>query len=686
MSHLRVSSAALVMALATACSSESPPDRIAHVDLVVGAGHVALVRAERVPADAPPIAAPATSGAQIRWEFRDGDRVLASGQQGDPRLVTVETFGGGGSMASGTALAGAGPMFVDIPDRRGTLRVSDSGGRLLGELAYEPVGAVGYAADRGGNLGKADIDFETDLIGTPVLITGSGVADHHVNLLVVPEGYTAGELAKFHTDAAALIANLKTVAGYAENWDSINAFYQDIKSAESGISEPAGPAKDTAFNVAYGDDMTAPRRCLMPAASWSAVSAGNAARLADTVQADVIVVISNVGEGGEGGGCARGNFIVMANDLLDDNTLGHELGHALFALRDEYEGDTCRPEQSDHQINVSRSAVDLPWQDLVTPGTPLPTPPGSGDVVGAFEGANHCTEGVFRPQETCLMRSLDAPLCAVCRQRAAEVFEQRKTAINVVTVTNSTGAKMWVTCDWTQTTGCKWKPVEADETVTLRTGNGSIVLDTSTVADAPVRWVAQKLTVPSARFSIYANAVDPLTPPAPPIDGGVDAPPGACGLAQIVINEIQTAGTSAADEFIELYNPCAVAVDLAGSRLVYRGPASTSDSATLTVPAGSIPPAGYYVAANTGFAGPANVHQLGSGLNAVGGGVGLRNAAGELIDSVGWGTATNAFVEGTPAPAPPASRSIGRTPNGADSQRNAIDLVVGTASTPNAAN
>ena len=50
------------------------------------------------------------------------------------------------------------------------------------------------------------------------------------------------------------------------------------------------------------------------------------------------------------------------------------------------------------------------------------------------------------------------------------------------------------------------------------------------------------------------------------------------------------------------------------------------------------------------------------------------------IDSVGWGDATNAFVEGTAAPAPPAGSSLERAPggpagNGTDTNDNAPGLV-----------
>ena len=60
---------------------------------------------------------------------------------------------------------------------------------------------------------------------------------------------------------------------------------------------------------------------------------------------------------------------------------------------------------------------------------------------------------------------------------------------------------------------------------------------------------------------------------------------------------------------------------------------------------------------------------------------------GTAIDAVGWGDATNAFVEGTAAPAPPAGSSLERLPggaagNGIDTNDNAPDWFVQAAPSP----
>src|SRR5438132_12831702 len=72
------------------------------------------------------------------------------------------------------------------------------------------------------------------------------------------------------------------------------------------------------------------------------------------------------------------------------------------------------------------------------------------------------------------------------------------------------------------------------------------------------------------------------------------------------------------------------------------------------------------------------------GLAATGGALALRVVGGAPIDALGWGDATNGFVEGTAAPAPAARSSIERKPGGIggnviDTNDNALDWLVNAA-------
>ncbi len=154
----------------------------------------------------------------------------------------------------------------------------------------------------------------------------------------------------------------------------------------------------------------------------------------------------------------------------------------------------------------------------------------------------------------------------------------------------------------------------------------------------------------------------------------------------LLVGEVVTGGMSGSDEFAEVYNASAAALDLGGLELVY----VTSSGATVTRKAawtgGTLLPAGgHLLVANSAgiFASMADALYSG-GFAAAGGALVLRPTGGSPLDAVAWGDAANAFVEGTAAPAPAAGQSIERRPggldgNGIDSNDNAADFVVNAA-------
>jgi len=159
------------------------------------------------------------------------------------------------------------------------------------------------------------------------------------------------------------------------------------------------------------------------------------------------------------------------------------------------------------------------------------------------------------------------------------------------------------------------------------------------------------------------------------------------------VNEFSTGTTaSATDEFVELFNAGASTVVVGGYKLVYRSGAGTGDISLGTIPDGTmLAPGAFYLFGGSGYAGARAPDQTFSqGLAGTAGGVGLRDGGGKLLDSVGYGTATNAFVEAHAAPAPPSTAVPGssdiRFPDGTDSDDNGADFRVTALPTPGAPN
>jgi hypothetical protein len=180
-----------------------------------------------------------------------------------------------------------------------------------------------------------------------------------------------------------------------------------------------------------------------------------------------------------------------------------------------------------------------------------------------------------------------------------------------------------------------------------------------------------------AILAIVGVAPFPM-PPARP--ASAVAWPVSTGL---LVAEVVTGGASASDEFVEIVNAGPSAVDLQDVELVYASSAGTSATRKVSWTASRpLAPGQHLLAANASgtFAAIADA-TWSSGIAATGGAIALRVIGGSVIDAVGWGDATNAWGEGTAAPAPPASSSIERRPggvvgNGTDTNVNASDFVV----------
>jgi uncharacterized protein YdeI (BOF family) len=135
-----------------------------------------------------------------------------------------------------------------------------------------------------------------------------------------------------------------------------------------------------------------------------------------------------------------------------------------------------------------------------------------------------------------------------------------------------------------------------------------------------------------------------------------------------VLAEVVTGGASASDEYIEIANAASDPVDLDGLELVYVSASGSTITrkASFALPLPLAPGQHILLANGAGIYGPLADVTYSSGIAADGGSLVLRYVGGSVVDAVGWGTATNPFVEGAVAPAPPARSSIERRPGGAD--------------------
>lgn len=142
--------------------------------------------------------------------------------------------------------------------------------------------------------------------------------------------------------------------------------------------------------------------------------------------------------------------------------------------------------------------------------------------------------------------------------------------------------------------------------------------------------------------------------------------------AGVVISEIQVAGDGGAnDEFVELYNPSHLPVNLDGWSLQYRGGGAGSFLVRNFSAAGNkiIPAHGFYLITGSAYNGATGSDFTFSvfSLSGIGGTIALVSDQTQLstgsetsiVDKVAYGTGT-LFPEGVAAPVPPSEQSIER--------------------------
>jgi hypothetical protein len=180
----------------------------------------------------------------------------------------------------------------------------------------------------------------------------------------------------------------------------------------------------------------------------------------------------------------------------------------------------------------------------------------------------------------------------------------------------------------------------------------------------------------------------PPTGDSSPGDGATGNDSGGTGCTgAVVINELKTDGATASDEFVELYNPNSCAVPLSGWALKYESSSGAAGGAGYVFVAGdSIPAKGYFLIAASTFTGKKDA-TLVNGFAAGAGQVGLVDDKSATVDGVAYGTVTGgSYGEKQSATAPPSNKSIGRSPNGTDTNSNSADFKVLTSPSPGAAN
>jgi hypothetical protein len=305
--------------------------------------------------------------------------------------------------------------------------------------------------------------------GPLISILDNGHPADKVDLLLLGDGYTSGERAKFEADARRFVDVLFATAPFHERRGDFNVRALVPAARESGISRPSqGIQRDSPVGTTY-DVFGAERYEL-------ALDNKAFRRVASFAPYDVVEIVVN-GRTYGGGGIYNNHSTVAADNTFAPYVFIHEFAHHFAGLADEYytsprviQEAAARDEPPEPNVTALLDPASLKWRDLVAEGTPLPTPwqkdafearsrdiqdrrarlrqenrpeeemealfteelrgneaafatePHAGKV-GAFEGAMYESRGYYRPELDCLMFSRTMTFCQVCRRAIDRVID-----------------------------------------------------------------------------------------------------------------------------------------------------------------------------------------------------------------------------------------------------------------------
>ncbi|MFI1016694.1 M64 family metallopeptidase [Streptomyces sp. NPDC020965] len=306
-----------------------------------------------------------------------------------------------GSAAADPAPAGRATVEVEIPGpENGT--VAGSGHTDVPADGRDRPTARLSAAE------KADDGAVTKLVD-------NGATTDRLDIVIVGDGYTTGELGRFRADAQEKWAELTAVEPYTTYRNLFNVWTIDAVSRQSGVSgDPdRGTVRDTALGSYFWCDDIERLLCI----DQDKVDG----YVAKAPEADLVIVLANSTKYGGAGYNQpsptlgyEGISTASAGNVQSGQVAIHETGHSLGKLADEYfypgypgyERYTG-PEPADSNTSTLSAAAlagqRAKWYRWLGETSP------DGGTIGAYEGGGYYVAGLNRPTDNSLMRSVGKP-------------------------------------------------------------------------------------------------------------------------------------------------------------------------------------------------------------------------------------------------------------------------------------
>ncbi|MBC7884394.1 MAG: T9SS type A sorting domain-containing protein [Saprospiraceae bacterium] len=248
--------------------------------------------------------------------------------------------------------------------------------------------------------------FKTDTISF------NGNPDKFINIVIMGDGYTATEQAKFRADASSLSTYLFNQPPWSNYKSFFNIFAIEAISEQSGTKHPytasdcssASPMvpvtdPNTIFGVTF--DYANIHRLVVPTNYQNIVNT----LISNFPKYDQVIILANSPYYGGSGG----SYATSTTGSSSFEVTAHELGHSFAFLADEYyAGDSYASERTNMTQQTNTDLVK--WKNWL----------GFKDV-GIYQ---HCCGGQsdkwYRPHNNCKMRVLGPEFCPVCSENTVK--------------------------------------------------------------------------------------------------------------------------------------------------------------------------------------------------------------------------------------------------------------------------
>ena len=273
-----------------------------------------------------------------------------------------------------------------------------------------------------------------------------GPPSEKVDILLLPDGYTKGQMKKFRKDAERLVGKLFATAPFSEQESAFNVWLIEAYSNESGIDNPRrNEFRDNLLSCSF-NSFDSDRYVL----AFDNKTIRKVASLAPYEHLYILVNSKKYG----GGGIFNLYSTCVADNEWSEYIFVHEFGHSFGGLGDEYytsdvaysEFYPTDIEPWEPNITALLDPDNVKWRALIEHETPVPTPWNKAEFdcmntayrknrrllrtpekkdslthahdlwidtffstqlysgkVGVFEGSGYAKEGLYRPFIDCRM-------------------------------------------------------------------------------------------------------------------------------------------------------------------------------------------------------------------------------------------------------------------------------------------